>query len=272
MSFIKVKNKRQGGNLFHYAHFICDCLFPEVIYGIPQYHHVFRLKNLHQTLGNFEHIYDEVFKSINIELCENGFNKIDCEEKIIERLPSHENISDFKKFIDFVFCSLSIDGVDKSNFPEVLLIKRGSTEDLISDPDLKKENTDIANISNGKDRREIENIDKVSEFLREKYGDKFSSLVLEDVDFKDQVLHFHNAKMIVCAHGAAMANLFFCQPGTTVIEVGYNSNTQTPEDKRIGKGGFPFFDAICRVLNLNQHKIKNNCFNLLKHIDSLNEL
>ena len=77
MSFIKVKNKRQGGNLFHYAHFICDCLFPEVIYGIPQYHHVFRLKNLHQTLGNFEHIYDEVFKSINIELCENGFNKID---------------------------------------------------------------------------------------------------------------------------------------------------------------------------------------------------
>lgn len=266
MKPIKVINQHAEGNLFHYAHFICDCLFPEVLSGIPEYNHVFRLKNLDQTLGNFDRIYDEVFGSINIELCENGFNKIDCEEKIIKRLPSHENISDFKKFIDFVFYSLCIDSADKSNLPEVLLIERGSTKDLVSDPDLKKINT---NTSNGKDRREIENIDKVSEFLGEKYGDKFSSLVLEDVDFKDQVLHFHNAKIIVFAHGAAMANLFFCQPGTTVIEVGYNGNAQTPEDKKIGKGTWPFFDAICRVLNLNQHKIKNNCFNLLKHIDSL---
>lgn len=267
MSFIKVKNKREGGSLFHYAHFICDCLFPEVISGIPQYHHVFRLKDLHQTLGNFEHIYDELFKSVNIELCENGFNKIDCEEKIIERLSSHENTSDFKKFIDFVFNSLSINNIDKPNLPEVLLIKRGLTKELISNPDLKKIND---NTSNGKDRREIKHIDRVSKRLKEKYGDKFCSLVLEDVDFRDQVLHFHNAKIIVCAHGAAMANLFFCQPGTTVIEVGYNSNAQTPEDKRIGKGGFPFFDTICSILNLNQHKIKrNNGFDLLKHIDSL---
>ena len=98
MTLVKVKNKRDGGSLFHYAHFICDCLFPEVLSGIPQYHHVFRLKNLDQTLGNFDCIYDEVFRSVNIELCESGFNKIDCEEKTIERLPSHENISDFKKF------------------------------------------------------------------------------------------------------------------------------------------------------------------------------
>jgi hypothetical protein len=28
---IKIKNIRDGGSLFHYAHFICDCLFPEII-------------------------------------------------------------------------------------------------------------------------------------------------------------------------------------------------------------------------------------------------
>jgi len=259
---IKVRNKRDGGSLFHYAHFICDCLFPEVLSGIPQYHHVFRLKNLDQTLGNFDCIYDKVFRSVNIELCESGFNKIDCEEKTIERLPSHENISDFKKFVNFVFYSLSIDSADKSNLPEVLLIERGFTKDLISDPDLKKINT---NISNGRERREIKNIDKVSGLLEEKYGDKFNSLVLEDISFKDQVLHFHNAKIIICAHGACMANLFFCRPGTTIFEV----NAQTPKDKKIGAGIYPFFDTICGVLNLNQHKIKNNGFNLLKCIDSL---
>ena len=268
LNSIKVINKRiEGGSLFHYAHFICDCLFPEVISDIPQYQNVFRLKNLDQTLGNFEKIYNQVFGSVNIELCENSFDKINCEEKTIARLPCHENISDFKKFVNFVFNSLSINNIDKPNLPEVLLIKRGLTKELISDPELKKINN---NTSNGKDRREIKHIDRVSKRLKEKYGDKFCSLVLEDVDFTDQVLHFHNAKIIVCAHGAAMANLFFCQPGTTVIEVGYNSNAQTPEDKSIGKGGFRFFDTICSVLNLNQHKIKrNNGFDLLKYIDSL---
>ena len=31
---IKVINNRNEGDLFHYAHFICDCLFPEIINDI----------------------------------------------------------------------------------------------------------------------------------------------------------------------------------------------------------------------------------------------
>ncbi|HBY67734.1 MAG TPA: hypothetical protein DEG69_08265, partial [Flavobacteriaceae bacterium] len=28
---IKIKNRRRKGHLFHFAHFLCDCLFPEII-------------------------------------------------------------------------------------------------------------------------------------------------------------------------------------------------------------------------------------------------
>ena len=44
---IKIKNVRQNGYMFHYAHFICDCLFPEVISNIFNYKEVVREKNMH---------------------------------------------------------------------------------------------------------------------------------------------------------------------------------------------------------------------------------
>jgi len=45
---IWVKNNRREGSLFHYAHFICDCLFPEIINGVYKYDEVVRMKNLNQ--------------------------------------------------------------------------------------------------------------------------------------------------------------------------------------------------------------------------------
>lgn len=41
---IKIKNNRVDGSLFHYAHFICDCLFPEIICDIFNYDEVIREK------------------------------------------------------------------------------------------------------------------------------------------------------------------------------------------------------------------------------------
>jgi hypothetical protein len=44
---IKVINKRtKRGSLFHYAHFLCDCLFPEIINDIYSYKKVVREKIL----------------------------------------------------------------------------------------------------------------------------------------------------------------------------------------------------------------------------------
>ena len=44
---VKVINKRiTRGSLFHYAHFLCDCLFPEIINDIYSYKKVVREKNI----------------------------------------------------------------------------------------------------------------------------------------------------------------------------------------------------------------------------------
>lgn len=37
--------------------------------------------------------------------------------------------------------------------------------------------------------------------------------------FRDQTALFHSADFIVAPHGAALANLMFCRPGTTVLEI-----------------------------------------------------
>ena len=74
---IKIKNSRRTGSLFHYAHFICDCLFTEVVNDIFMYKIVIREKNTNQTIGNFYKIYNEVMKSENRELLEKDFNKLD---------------------------------------------------------------------------------------------------------------------------------------------------------------------------------------------------
>jgi hypothetical protein len=65
---IKVINNRNEGSLFHYAHFLCDCLFPEIINDIFKYNEVIREKNIHQTIGNFSKIYEEVMMIKNKEL------------------------------------------------------------------------------------------------------------------------------------------------------------------------------------------------------------
>jgi len=70
---IKVHNKRDSGFLFHYAHFICDCLFPEIICDIFNYDEVIRLRDITQTLGNFNKIYTEVKHT---ELLSNDFNNL----------------------------------------------------------------------------------------------------------------------------------------------------------------------------------------------------
>ena len=103
------------------------------------------------------------------------------------------------------------------------------------------------NITNGAERREIDNIDGVEKFLNKTYKNKFKSLYFENIPFNEQVKCFNNAKLIICAHGAVMSNMFFCKKGTTIIEV-------------VCEKDYIFFDKISRILNLNHKKCRENNF------------
>ena len=165
---IKIKNLREGGSLYHYAHFICDCLFPEIIYKIYNYKTVFRIKNLDQTLGNFNILYEEIMQNKNQEISEEDFNNNNLNIEIIKinRKNYYYKIY-FNKFRDYIFNRYSINPLLYDiNYPTVLLIKRGERKELIDDEELKKNNK---NVTTGKERREIDNIDLVESFLNDKF-------------------------------------------------------------------------------------------------------
>ena len=73
---IKIKNIRKEGSLFHYAHFICDCLFPEIVCDIFKYSEVIREKTIEQTIGNFNKIYTDVMLIKNTELPSSDFQNL----------------------------------------------------------------------------------------------------------------------------------------------------------------------------------------------------
>ena len=129
------------------------------------------------------------------------------------------------------------------------VIKRTERINLINDEYLSKINT---NITTGKERREINNIELLESYLNNKYNNKynnkFRSLYFENIFFEEQVKYFNNAKLIICAHGAVMSNMFFCKEGTQIIEVTCDMH-------------WIFFDIISDILKLNHKKCYKNNFN-----------
>lgn len=240
---VKLINQRRYGSLFHYAHFMCDCVLPEIINDINTHDVVYRIKNLNQTLGNFASVYEQIFGIKSIELPEEEFNKLDDKIMIIKGHNSRITKNDFNKFRNYMFNKFNVNPlVYDPNYPEVLLIERGGRIELIDDEELKKNNT---NVSTGKERREIKDIDKLKDFLSVKYQAKYKCIMLEGMSLEEQIKYFNNAKLIILAHGAAMSNMMFCKPNTHIVEVTC--------DKVFG-----FFDVISTKLNLYHHKCHNN--------------
>ena len=50
-----------------------------------------------------------------------------------------------------------------------------------------------------------------------KYG--FIKLDLESLSVAEQAELFSSAEVIIAAHGAALTNITFCQPGTRILEI-----------------------------------------------------
>ena len=251
---IKVINRRKRGSLFHYAHFLCDCLFPEIINKIYLHGEVIREKSIHQTIGNFSKIYEEVMGTRNRELLKEEFDQLAPPPLIYKNKEDYSTIQYFNKFRDFIFRRYNIPRSPLSNSPQILLIKRDDRIPLIDDPYLTPLNT---NITTGKERREIDQIDSLSVHLEHAYGPNFSALYLERLTFEEQVRYFHSASFIICAHGAGMSNMFFCKSSTTIFEV-------------VCGREWEFFDVISATLSLNHIKCNTNDINVI--IPVLNQL
>jgi len=253
---IKVKNERNGGSLYHYAHFICDCLFTEIINDIYKYQLVIREKTLHQTIGKFDKFYNSIMCAENRELLTQDFNNLNIKMITCRKKEYYCNKINFEKFTNYIFSIYNINKHEYNiDYPRVILVKRGGRKELINDRRLSKLNR---NITTGKERREINNISKIETYLQNKYNDKFKSLYFEELSFEEQVRYFNNAKLVICAHGAVLSNMFFCKENTFIIEITFNNKC------------FGFFNKISTILNLIHIKYsKNNYSSIINILDKI---
>jgi capsular polysaccharide biosynthesis protein len=77
-------------------------------------------------------------------------------------------------------------------------------------------------ISRGKARRRrVTNEEAVFELLKAK---GFEKVVLEDLQLRDQVKLFQEARVVVASHGAGLSNSMFMQKGQTIIELKSDNN------------------------------------------------
>ena len=172
---IKIFNKRDPGHLFHYAHFICDCLFPEIINGIYKHSIVVREESIDQTLGIFTPIYEEVTQMKNLEMNPDEYTKIELEQTVYPSKWAYTDKANIDLFRNYIFKRYEIEPIIfNSKYPEVLLIKRGHPHKLINNQGLIS-NINNWSISNGAERREIFRIDALESHLHKKIRIKIQS-------------------------------------------------------------------------------------------------
>ena len=252
---VKIINTRLvGGHLFHYAHFMCDLVFPEIINQVYKYKHVYRRKTIDQTIGNFKKIWEEIFGIPTYEIEPEEFdqnkewllrlgrqtqfppkvNFMMVQNYILERFKIKETLENLKS-------------TNKKTYPRVLLIEREGRVSLIDDPKMKKiSEVTVNGVSTGKERRDIHDIETLKKELANLYpGTEYECITLAGMDFAEQVRYFHSADIIILAHGAAQANTLFCRPGTLLLEVTCDCSWQ-------------FFDVITTTLEMHHMKCKIN--------------
>jgi hypothetical protein len=213
-----------------------------------KHQYVVRLKELRQCLGNFSRFYNTIFQINTIEAPPHIFNKLNIEQKTCikkEVIPKKA----FVAFRNFIWKRFNI--VKDTSYPKILLIQRGVTKSLINNI-----NVPSNLLKNGNQRREIDKINKLKEYLSTKYPTNFKCIKLEELPLQKQVSYFFNADVIIAAHGAGLSNMFFCRPQTTIVEV--------PCNRKWG-----FFPTISSNLNLTHVYVPNK---LNEIINKLNEL
>ena len=116
--------------------------------------------------------------------------------------------------------------------------------------------------------RSISNEVEVKKYL---LNNGFTSVRLGEINFKKQVELFSNADFIIGLHGAAFANIVFCNPGTKIIEL--KSSTAGPVIKNLAKKNNLDYNSISsEAEHLYKYSFPTQQGHIHIPISSLNEI
>lgn len=261
---VKVINTRKLGYLFHYSHFLTDCVIPEICKKVYNSDSVYRIKNLNQTIGNFNKFYEDIMGVKNIELSKEDFDKIDCETINIKGLDGFFTPKIVRVAKDFIFERYSIK--KEKGYPKVILVERGNRVDLVDENVFKNIDKDKYIFSNGKERRCINNIDSLKNYLQESKVE-YETIVLENMPLEKQIKYFNNADLVIASHGASLCNLIFCEKSTNVIEISPSIITNAMQ-----KNVMHWFKNLSQANQLNYFFVENkidSIINKIKEVESI---
>jgi len=240
--YLSLKNR--GGSVEHYFHFLLGFLVPLIlpcnvffISALVQNKIINKKSNkIYIRSCNImdRHILDINFKYIEI-IDKNMFK-----EKNIQPEPRRDNPRmqeyiecwgyDDPEYYDYsVFHSaklilssyLSVDINNHYSFFEKNTIRKNGKNIVLINREAAHPfyNSDCCEIkSAGTRRRSIPNFSELSNAISMEYINTIS-VTLEEKSISYQIALFKHADIIIAQHGAALANLIWCRPNTTLIEI-----------------------------------------------------
>lgn len=224
---VKVINKRKGGLLWHYGHFLPDCLVDEFRESLhTKYNQILRIDSPDQTIGTFSKYYNNFMKIKTTEKTLEEFENIYCSSKLItgywQGPYSYNYFNNIYKYAITNFYKSSQKKYD------IILIERGTqklkynindVKKMIESGKRKQNHKEYKIVLSGKERRSINDHNYLHKYMETKYKSNFANIILENYSMEEQITIFHNAKLIVGQHGAGLFNLIYCKPGTHIIEI-----------------------------------------------------
>jgi Glycosyltransferase 61 len=210
-----------GGGLDNYFHWLFDVL-PRFFllkasglhdqvrwYLVPAYHFPYQIDTLTQ-LGILKEQIIDGSKMMHLQA-----------DNLIASSP-HRNAGQMEKWVcDFLRASFITERDKESNSPAFIYISRNDS----------------------RSRNVINEAELIT--LLENYG--FKTVSLTGLSFTDQVRLFNRAKVIVSPHGAGLANLVFCEPGTKILEIFSEGWIGTMYCDLAGKLGLEYYYHVAKV-------------------------
>ena len=183
-------------------------------------------------------------------------------ESLPKRFIRETTIRDTHEYIEMPGCVWRRDSIDEKWIYSYV-------RDLYKDIwiNTKQETGKYSYISRNKvDRRTIENEHEIYESLK---NIGFSIYYMEDLTFAEQIKVFRSSKIITGLHGAGLAYLIFCEPGTYIHEI--NGYTDKNHYAHLSKECNLHYTRFTKVKDINDGKETNN-LDCKEYIESLKDI
>lgn len=232
-----------GGNIEHYYHFIFDLMLPlSLLIKATNPNVVFHL----HEFGSFTKYAIAIFKN-RINIIKTNTNLFGGKKmNLLGMNPNNINIANFPYQVlqQNVLSAFQIKSSNKPN--KILLIERLPPEPyFLNDAKIK---------GSGTYRRSIQNHQELKKLIQTKVKSPyfFENIKLEKMSFKQQILAFDAAVMVIAQHGAGLANIIWMPDKSKVVEFGFEDKTHFKNLSHVKNHDY-------FILNYNENHININC-------------